>query len=753
MSVHATACILCSRNCGIEVTLEGRRLAKVRGDERHPISRGYLCQKAARLDHYQNHADRLTTPLRRRADGSFEPITWTTAIDEIARKLVHLRDTHGGHALAYYGGGGQGNHLGGVYGSALVRAMGTRYHYSALAQEKTGDFWVNGRLFGKQTCHTSEDVERAEVVVCIGTNPWQAHGIANARDVLQKLARDPARTLVVIDPRRTETAALAKHHLAVRPGMDALLLSAILGVIVQERLEDAAFLDARTTGFAAIRDAFSRVDVAGWSARAGVPVEQTREVARLLARARSASVRVDLGLQQSLHSTLNSYLEKLLFLVTGHFGREGCNNLHSFFLPLIGHSDDAAPHRTQVTGMAEIGKLFPPNVLPAEIDTDHPRRVRGLVVDSANPILSGADTAAYRRAFAKLELLVTIDVALTETARAAHYVLPASSQLEKWEATFFNLDFPTQGFQLRRPILEPLPGTLAEPEIYRRLVVAMGALPARFPVLEKIARLDRRVPRARLFPAALGALLAARRRLRPYAALVLLETLGKALPDGAAAAAALWFAARVYAEKHEAAVRRAGIVDQGAGLGEELFRRILTAPSGTLLSVHEYDDVWTMIRHDDGRIHLAIPELLDEVSLLEAERLRDEAFPLVLTAGERRSYNANTIYRDPKWRKDDPDGALKVHPSDAKALALTDGSRAVCESRKGSVEVRVKITDTVQPGLVTLPHGYGLEHPDPASGLRRASGPALNVLTAAEDRDPISATPYHKYVRVRVRAL
>lgn len=281
----------------------------------------------------------------------------------------------------------------------------------------------------------------------------------------------------------------------------------------------------------------------------------------------------------------------------------------------------------------------------------------------------------------------------------------------------------------------------------------MGAIPARFPVLEKLARLDRRVPRARLFPAALGALLAARKHLRPFAALVLLETLGKALPPGAAAAAPLWFAARLYAEKHAAAVRRAGIVDQGLGLGEELFRRILTSASGTLISVHEYADVWSKIRHDDGRVHLAIPELLAQVNALEAESLRDDAFPLVLTAGERRSYNANTIYRDPRWRKDDPDGALKVHPSDATALALADGSRATCESKKGSVEVRVKITDAVQPGLVTLPHGYGLEHPDPATGERRASGPALNVLTAAEDRDPISATPYHKFVRVRVRPL
>src|SRR5207247_1857417 len=124
--------ILCSLNCGIEVELDGRRLAKIRGDERHPVSRGYLCQKAARLDYYQNHEARLTEPLRRRPDGSFEPVSWETAVREVAERLRALRDTHGGETLAYYGGGGQGNHLGGVYAAALRAALGTRYVYSAL---------------------------------------------------------------------------------------------------------------------------------------------------------------------------------------------------------------------------------------------------------------------------------------------------------------------------------------------------------------------------------------------------------------------------------------------------------------------------------------------------------------------------------------------------------------------------------------------------------------------------------------------
>jgi len=754
---HATACILCSRNCGIEVQVADGRLTRIRGDEAHPLSEGYLCQKAARLDHYQNNADRLHVPLRRRPDGSFEEVSWETAIGEIAERLVAIRDTHTGRALAYYGGGGQGNHLGGAYGRGLVEAMGTRYHYSALAQEKTGDFWVNGRLFGRQTCHTTEGVEEAKVVVVIGTNPWQAHGIRNARDTLRAIARDPSRTLIVIDPRRTETAALADIHLPVRPGTDAFLLAAILSVLVREGREDRSFLDMRTRGFEAVRAALLEVPVEDYAARAGVGAEDVLRVARLIGEAKSVSVRVDLGLQQSLHSTLNSYLEKLLALVPGHFGRPGCNTLHSFLVPLVGHSDEPGPASrgwtTTVTGMPEIGKLFPPNVLPAEIDCDHPGRVRGLVVDSANPVLTGADTQAYRAAFSRLELLVVIDVALTETARRAHYVLPASSQFEKWETTFFQLEFPTQAAHLRRPLFAPRADTLPEPEIYRRLLVAMGALPERFPLLRALARFDRRWPRLRLFPAALAAKLRLRPRLGRYAAFVLYDTLGRALPNGAAATAPLWAAAHAYARRHPEAVRATGLSGRGAVLGEALFTRLLDSPSGALLSTHRHEDVWSFIRHADGRIHLDIPEMLDALCALAHETAAAEtakAFPLVLIAGERRSYNANTIYRDPHWRKTDHEGALHIHPEDARRLGLPDGAPAVCESSRGRIDVRIAFTDTLQPGVVTLPHGYGMDFPD-EEGKRRPVGPVLNLLTDAAHRDPITATPYHKHVRVRLR--
>ena len=754
-----SACILCSRNCGILVETDGeRRITGVRGNERHPISKGYLCQKAARLAHYQDHADRLDSPLRREPDGSFTRVSWDDALADIAARLVAIRDRHGGKAFAFYGGGGQGNHLGGAYSRQLVKAMKSRFVYSALAQEKTGDFWVNGRLFGDQRCHLTEDVEHAEFVLFIGTNPFQAHGIPNARDLLRELKNDPARTMVVIDPRRTETARLADVHLQPRPGTDAFLMAAILGIIVREGLHDAAFLATRCTGFPVLEAELQAVPVEDYVRRADVPLADALRVARGFATARAACVRIDLGLQQSLHSTLNSYLEKLLFLVTGNFGVPGGNTFHSTFLPILGNTDERGERRLVRTahhGMFPIAGLYPPNILPSEILHTGEDRVRAVVVDSANPVMTGANTAAYERAFGALELLVVVDVALSETARLAHYVLPASSQFEKWECTGFNLDFPMNAFHLRHPLFPPRAGTLPEPEIYTRLLVAMGELPDSFPVLEQIARREPAATRHAVYLGAFAAALAAKPRWRPFAASIAYRTLGKALrPERAhadrippAAAAPLLALALDIAAREPAAVRAAG--HRGSNrfaLGVALFHAILERAEGVPITRHDYEATWSFLRTRDKKIHLEIPEMLAALRELAAEPAPAE--PFVLLAGERRAYNANQIFRDPSWRKVDRDGAMRMHPDDARALGLADGARATCTSATGAIEVTIEIDDTVRTGMVTLPHGYGMRYQGGAP-----NGPQINRLTASEHCDPLARTPYHKHVPVTITPL
>src|SRR5579871_6617424 len=525
-----TACNICYVNCGVEVLVDDGRITKVRGDRDNPKSQGYLCNKAARIPYYAHHRDRLTTPLRRRADGGFDAIDWDTAIAEIAARVRDLVERHGGKSLALYGGGGQGNHAGGAYATGLLRALGSRHVFNALSQEKTGDFWVNGHLFGSQTCHTAEDVHHCDLLFVIGANPWIAHGFPNARDHLNQIRKDENRKLIVIDPRRTETAEMADLHLAVQPGADAFLLGAILATLVRRDALDHEFLRQHTTGLAEVTGALLKIPVEAWAAASGIPLVEIERCADMIAQAKAMTVRVELGIQQGVNSTLNSYLEKLLIMLTGSFGLKGTNQLHSWLQPLWGNSPNQtfAPTDTEV-----IAGLLPPNLFAQAVLGDHPDRLRCVWVDSSNPANTAANTAEVEKALRALELCVVVDVAMTETARLADYVLPASSQYEKCEFTLFNFEFPTNYFHVRPGVVPPLQGTLPEPEIYTRLARALGLLPGD----NVLAPMRDAALRSRpAFAAAFRAIMADNPSATPLGALLLYNTLGASLPDGVAAA-------------------------------------------------------------------------------------------------------------------------------------------------------------------------------------------------------------------------
>jgi anaerobic selenocysteine-containing dehydrogenase len=740
---HKAACILCSINCGIEVQLDGRRLARIRGDKANPRSEGYTCEKALRLDYYQNGRDRLTTPLRRRADGGFEPIGWDTAIGEIAERLRRVRDTYGGSTIFYYGGGGQGNHLGGAYSAATRRALGSIYTSNALAQEKTGEFWVDGQLFGRPRCHTTGDFEHAEVAVFVGKNPWQSHGFPRARAVLREIAGDPQRTLIVIDPRRTETAELADYHLQVRPGMDAFLLSAMLAVLVEEDLIDHDFLAAHTSNGDRLFELLRAVPIGDYCARAGVAEALVRTVTRRIAGASSASIYEDLGIQQAPHSTLDSYLEKLIYLLTGNFARRGGMNIHTKMAGLGGGKEGG--RTTPVGGHRIITGLIPCNVIPDEILTDHPKRFRAMIVESTNPVHSLADSQRMRAALEALELVVVIDVAMTETARQAHYVLPAASQYEKWEATFFTLEFPNNVFHLRPPLLDPLPGTLPEPEIHRRLVRSLGALTDADLAPLHAAAAQGRAAYAPVFMQTM----AERPELAALAPVVLYETLGPTLGAGNEAAALLWGAAHTCAMSYPDSVRRAGFSGDGPDLGEALFEAIFRGSSGVTFTVDEYEETLRRLETPDRRVNLAVAELLDELAALRDTPAATSAeFPFVLSAGERRSSTANTIVRDPAFRKRDSTG-LRISPADAERLGVAEGSRVRVVTKRGAAEVAVELSDTLQTGHVSLPNGLGLTYPDPVGDVALHGVPP-NELTASEHRDWLAGTPWHKHVPARI---
>jgi len=730
-----------------------REFTKITGDKDHPHSQGYICQKATRLNYYQNQK-RLQSPLKRNTNGTYEEISWDQAIQEIADKLVHIRESYGGDTVAYAGGGGQGNHFPGVYATALRAAIGTPYIYSSLAQEKTGNFWVHGKLFGKQNIVYEEPVEHADYVIIIGANPLQSHGVHKARPVISKISRDPDKTLVVIDPRVTETAKKADHHLQIKPGRDAYLMAAMVAILMREDLVDFQFIKNHTNGYEAIKSHFENIDINDYISKCDLNIELVKKITRDMSRAKSVVIRSDLGIEMSYNSTLNAYLKRLLFLLTGNFGRHDTNHLVTHFMPLLGNSRDPEEggRITPVTGTREIGKLYPPNILPLEIDSDHPKHIRGLIVESANPINSWPDAKAQRKAYKKLDLMVVIDIAMTETAREADYVLPAASQYEKHEATFFKDNF----FHLRHPILEPLEGTLPESEIHKRLLVAMGEIPESFDDLAEKAQSDLAGKTEGEFPEAFMATMMSKPNWKRFGPIILRESLGKFLPNNSKDAAFLFLSAQMFVQKYPEAAAAAGFEGKNIfDTAQKMFIKILTSPSGIVLANHDIKHQFDLIAHSDKKIQLNIPEMLkwlgklpETLKTIESQEID---FPFNLIAGERRAYNANTIIRNPEWRKNDQEGFLKISPEDAASLNIKNGDSVKCYNDKGDVLAVVRVTDEMRQGDISLPNAYGLEYNE--SDTHRNAGAALNELTDLMHCDPLAKTPYHKNVRVALEAV
>jgi anaerobic selenocysteine-containing dehydrogenase len=751
-----TACIICSLNCGLEIKTEEGRITKIKGDKSHPTSQGYICEKSQRMDFYQNGADRIDSPKRRRPDGSYENIDWEIAIREIAEKFAAIKSKHGGESILYYGGGSQGNHLGGTYADSTIKALGIQYRSNALAQEKTGEAWVQGKMTGAPV---HGDFEHCEVAVFLGKNPWQSHGFARTRVTLREIENDPNRAMIVIDPRRTETAKMADYHLAVIPGTDAWCLTALSAILVQEGLVASSWLAEHTTGYEAVAAAMKSIDVSRYAATCGVEESLLRSAARRIASAKSVSMIEDLGVQMNVHSTLNSYLNRLVWLLTGNYGKAGANNAFVPFLNLSNsnrstakpqqNGKPAAPRKwthSPVTGSKVIMGLIPCNVIPDEILTEHPKRFRAMFIESSNPVHSLADSQRMREALRALECSVVIDVAMTETARQADYVLPASSQFEKAEATFFNLEFPRNGFQLRHPHFKPRPGTLPEAEIHARLLEAMGVLSrSNYTFLRTAARMGRTA-----FGLAFAWKSARDKSVARYAPVVLYRTLGQSLPPDLAPAASLWGISQLFVRAQPAAARGAGFGGPTLFGGNRLFDAILKSPSGMIFAVSEYADSWDAVKLPDHKINLNIKEMLDELATIDSKLPPHRAdYPFILSAGERRPDTSNTSVRNPDWMKKGDFGVLRIHPQDAAQLGCSEGDWIELRTPRGTAQAPIEITDELQPGHVSLPNGHGVDY-HRADGTVSRRGVSLNELTNTTDRDPIAGTPWHKYVPVHL---
>jgi anaerobic selenocysteine-containing dehydrogenase len=741
-----TTCVMCGIRCGLEVKVENNRIVKVRPDKDSPISEGYVCRKGMNIAYHDHNADRLLYPLKK-AGGKFERIGWDQAIGEIAEKLKRILQEYGPRSLASLAGGGEFSFYPTRFLVGFVQALGSHYQYSAANQEFAGRYWAHGLTFGSQRLELIPDYENTEMLMTVGWNGMMSHQIPQARRVLTRISKDPDKLLVVIDPRRSETAKIADIHLALRPGTDALLLKSMIAIILKEGMHNQEYIDKHVNGFKEILPWFAGFDVNAALKVCELEYDQVFHVCREFAK-RQSCLRDDLGILMNRHSALVSYLLVVLLAIRGRIGVPGGN----FLLGEKIYSDPNDPKtwRTAVTNIPAIAGMFPPNVMPEEIANDRPDRLRAAFVLQANPLRSYADTTAYEEAFGRLDLLVVAEIAMSETATLAHYVLPCRSTHESWSPADAIIPSKTkEGFldvvsRMCRPVVEVEGEQKEAGEIYTLLVDAMGLTPT--------------LPDSLYQAAASGSLRTYRDALMGYVMehpenmmkvpFIAAKTLGNAIGSAHLASYFTGFLQRSPAKQEEAA--RVGF-DTGPDQGLALYQAIIDKPEGMLVGVQEVGKNLGRVATKDGRIRLHTAEAKDWIKEIdpseEEKRLQADAeFPLILMAGRHMDMNANTGMRDPAWNEGRRPCTLAMNPADAEKYGFSDGQMVKVITEAGEERIEVEVTEDARKGQVIIPHGFGLVY----NGVK--FGANVNRLAKNTNRDQFG-TPMHRYIQCKVEAV
>jgi len=702
MAARLHTCMLCEAVCGLAVEMDGATVKSVRGDADDPFSRGHICPKAAAIADVQGDPDRIREPQRREGE-RWRAVSWDAALEEAGERLAAVQRKHGRSAVAFYVGNPSVHSYSAMLGVPFFsRALGTRTRFSATSVDQLPHMLAALEMFGHQLLLPVPDVDRTRFFLMLGANPRASNGsLMTAGGISRRLdeLRERGGKLVVVDPRRTETAAEADQHFAIRPGTDALLLLAILHVLFEEGRADLRHLAPFTDGLASLREAAARFPPERVAERTGIPAGEIRELARAFATAPSAVAYGRVGASTQEFGGLAAWLVIALNAVTGNLDREGGFLFTSPAADLVGLSARMGDHghfaawRSRVRGLPEFGGELPAATLAEEIDTPGDGRIRALVTFAGNPVLSTPNGARLERALSGLEYMVSIDLYRNETTRHANLILPTSFGFERdhYDVVFYTLAVRNAARYVK-PLMPVPKGVRGD-----------------FEVLLDLALRIRRHGGGRR-GRALGAVL---RTVRAIGERRLLDLLLRFGP-------------------HRLSLRKLERHPHGIDLGPlrpQLPARLCTK---------------------DKRLQLAPPIFLRDLGRLEA-RLAQAPAGLVLIGRRALRSNNSWMHNSLRLVKGPPGCVLLMHPEDAAERGLRPGARARVESRVGSVEVPVGVTADVARGVVSLPHGWGHTRQGAALGVASAhAGASLNDLTDEQAVDALSGNAAFSGVPVSV---
>lgn len=700
------ACNLCEAICGLRFTVADGKVIDVRGDEDDPLSRGHICPKALALVDVQADPDRLRRPIRRVGD-DWQEIGWDEALDLVASQLAKIRAEHGADAVGAYVGNPNVHNYGSLtHGLTFLRELGTRNRFSATSVDQLPHQMVAYLMYGHQLLIPIPDLDHTTYFLVFGANPMASNGsMMTVPDVKRRLSdlRKRGGKLVVFDPRRTETAAVADEHHFIRPGADAAVLLAMLHTIFEE---DLATPVPYADGLDRVRQAVRPFTAERAAEVSGVDAATIRRIAREYAAADAAVCYGRMGVSTQRFGLLCQWAIQLLNIVTGNLDRVGGALLTRPAVDIVGGGLAGRGHigrwRSRVRSLPEFGGELPVATLAEEIETPGKGQIRALVTAAGNPVLSTPDGVALDRVLPTLDFMVSVDIYLNETTRHADVILPPTSALEH-----DNYDLIFHALAVRNTA-RYTPAILSAPDDARHDWQILGGLIRRY--VKALRRHGVRPKGRRL--ARLGRRLAL--RLRPDQLVALL----------------LWRG------PYRLRMSRLRRQPHGVDLGP-----LRPSMPGSL-------------RTRDKRIACAPELLLDGLVEVETELLAAPDGGLRLIGRRHLRSNNSWMHNSERLMKGRPRHHLLVHPEDLADRGLIDGQLVRVRSRTGTIEVEAQASPDVMRGVVSLPHGFG-HHRDGAR-LRVASrtpGVSVNDLTDPQRLDPLCGNAALNGVPVTVEAI
>jgi anaerobic selenocysteine-containing dehydrogenase len=707
-------CTLCEAHCGIDVEVEGDRVLRITGDAQDPISRGYICPKAAALADLYTDPDRLRRPVRR-VGSEWIQIGWDEALDLAADGLRAVQRRHGDDAVATYFGNPSAHTMAGLPGLPLRHVLGTRNHYSATSSDQLPQHLTSAEMFGDLALFPVPDIDRTDHLLVLGANPSVSNGsLMSAPGARHRLRAIVARggTVVVVDPRRTETAAHASEHVAIAPGGDPYLLLGMLHVLFAEGRTRLGRLERHADGLAAIAALAADWPVARAAPIAGVDAATVERLARGFADAERAVAYGRVGVCQQRTGSLTHWLINVLNAVTGNLDVPGGAMFPdpAFDVSAVLRSmrplgfGDHGRHTQRLTGLPEMNGELPVAGLAGEIMTPGEGQVRGMLIFAGNPVLSAPGGRRLDEALATLEWCVAVDMYVTETTRHAHVILPPVSTLERSD-----IDVVMPLVAVRNHIRYS-PAALPKPQDGREDWQILTAL---------TSRLGRGVA------GRLKAGIASRTTPERFIDLTL-------------------------------ALGRYGVLRRGPRQGLTV-AKVKRATHGIDLGPLE-PRLPGALETAGRRVRLAPPVLVAEAAqLAERARERDAAltdgYDLTLIGRRQLRSNNSWMHNSARLMKGADRCTALLHPDDAGARGLADGDRVRVVSRVGAIELPLQVSDEIRPGVVSIPHGFG--HARPGVGWRLAAekaGASVNDITDPSVVDAITGNAAFNSVPVRVEA-